>query len=966
MTANLVRLCSHPVWLDLSINGPPMRSSYCQHIIHHILQQATQSRTQREGTIINTPTTWTIFVDTQDAERQVGYGGLSPVYERRLHLRKSKREDVTSIPTETLSLRSLPAIRTNSLKEHIVCGLCPRAPTTAACSKCSTRVCQRCIVARTMLCRVCWEYEEIHSTEVGSSSNSVRPYKRRPLCGYPHQYGDHPIPLQQPLGLSKCDAEAFLRQVLSDDLMKEVCLHSDDSWPSATVGPSGIVSGTLEAQCLPDSIEGTASSDAVSSPSKQRTIHLSYNTVITKTGNTTHFCMNVPLADQGTEERATAKAELSSKIIILTKEHIVCGMQDCYRSPTVIQCKRCMIRVCSECVSDYNPHYCWPCEFELNMQPADMLLAGVLAPTCSMNSRDQFSQFVLCARPTTIENTKQEFLRTILAGHHNMRMKAIYDRLCRQLLSTSSILSVTIRGADILFRAHRKLAMRTIRARCKLCTRRVPLSLLTKCDVCVRYTCVNRCLRRGRNGRGACHECADLAQAICLVTDEVAGLKREVKRIQKEINDYCTRLRTKITRTQTTTVRPGDEPTRAEAIPCAPDTPLPTCNGCRWRRPSDHWQHSRIIGQCKFPDHSPTTFGSDSHNYRPLRCPKGSTGMPSLGEHGEAGLQPSSQQTTREPAEPNNIEAESPSAVVTQRSYGKDTIMFDNDPPRGDPGEATPSDVETPGFSSEQEYYPAIPTTFADAETWGAAPLWSDTPIDSFLQRDNTDGWGPFLGDMDEADKTRPYHAEASPRYGYGLMIDTGSVGNLSSQAFAVNVGAEAMQNGRSPRYTSRERPIAVSGIGYSSEFATRDSDIPVCMRSTTGEYFSATVTLPSIPDSHMPGLLGLRAMTGGRCLLDCVRKQLFFLGPGHYDLTRGVPAGTKVFDLETSPSGHLSLPITHYRGFDQQTYRRFQQEHYPLSTSSGYTGLPAMTESSDSQGGQPPLSSESEDHYGA
>ncbi len=155
MTANLVRLCSHPVWLDLSINGPPMRSSYCQHIIRHILQQATQSRTQREGTIINTPTTWTIFVDTQDAERQVGYGGLSPVYERRLHLRKPKREDVTSMPTETLSLRSLPAIRTNSLKEHIVCGLCPRAPTTDACSKCSTRVCQRCIVARTMLCRVC-------------------------------------------------------------------------------------------------------------------------------------------------------------------------------------------------------------------------------------------------------------------------------------------------------------------------------------------------------------------------------------------------------------------------------------------------------------------------------------------------------------------------------------------------------------------------------------------------------------------------------------------------------------------------------------------------------------------------------------------------------------------------------------------------------------------------------------------
>ncbi len=76
---------------------------------------------------------------------------------------------------------------------------------------------------------------------------------------------------------------------------------------------------------------------------------------------------------------------------------------------------------------------------------------------------------------------------------------------------------------------------------------------------------------------------------------------------------------------------------------------------------------------------------------------------------------------------------------------------------------------------------------------------------------------------------------------------------------------------------------------------------------------------MPWIRQSKLPGVLGLKALTNSRTILDCVARKLYFLGPGDYDLMSVMPAGTRAFDLERAPSGHLLLPITHYEGFDQQ-----------------------------------------------
>ena len=42
---------------------------------------------------------------------------------------------------------------------------------------------------------------------------------------------------------------------------------------------------------------------------------------------------------------------------------------------------------------------------------------------------------------------------------------------------------------------------------------------------------------------------------------------------------------------------------------------------------------------------------------------------------------------------------------------------------------------------------------------------------------------------------------------------------------------------------------------------------------------------------------------------------ELYFGGPGNYDLNTGLPPGTDGFQLEVAPSGHLVLPCCQYEG---------------------------------------------------
>ena len=71
------------------------------------------------------------------------------------------------------------------------------------------------------------------------------------------------------------------------------------------------------------------------------------------------------------------------------------------------------------------------------------------------------------------------------------------------------------------------------------------------------------------------------------------------------------------------------------------------------------------------------------------------------------------------------------------------------------------------------------------------------------------------------------------------------------------------------------------------------------------------TFEAPVVPDSDIPGLLGLADLKARNCLLDCIQGVLYEVN-GQYSLTCG--KGSVKHQLEPAMSGHWMLPITEYQ----------------------------------------------------
>ena len=107
---------------------------------------------------------------------------------------------------------------------------------------------------------------------------------------------------------------------------------------------------------------------------------------------------------------------------------------------------------------------------------------------------------------------------------------------------------------------------------------------------------------------------------------------------------------------------------------------------------------------------------------------------------------------------------------------------------------------------------------------------------------------------------------------------------------------------------------------------------------------------MPIVPDSQLPGLLGLNSMQERRSILDTITKRLYFLGPGDYNLEEMLPTGTECYQLTTAPSGHLILPLNRYAEFDKrQTKGSLQLDQttvaLPVTAASTSEPLPATAE---------------------
>ena len=145
------------------------------------------------------------------------------------------------------------------------------------------------------------------------------------------------------------------------------------------------------------------------------------------------------------------------------------------------------------------------------------------------------------------------------------------------------------------------------------------------------------------------------------------------------------------------------------------------------------------------------------------------------------------------------------------------------------------------------------------------------------------------------------------------LLVDPGSVGNLGGDAWVRCLASEGKKHGHMPKQTKRDRPLRVAGVGHGSQSAEYDCELPICLQQTTGIITSGTFTAPTIPNSDLPGLLGLDSLESLKCIIDFGTRKLYIPGPGDVSLGQAMSPGTDVSQLLKASSGHLLLPCSHF-----------------------------------------------------
>ena len=98
--------------------------------------------------------------------------------------------------------------------------------------------------------------------------------------------------------------------------------------------------------------------------------------------------------------------------------------------------------------------------------------------------------------------------------------------------------------------------------------------------------------------------------------------------------------------------------------------------------------------------------------------------------------------------------------------------------------------------------------------------------------------------------------------------------------------------------------------MGKGAQQASFNAHLPIAIKQadddetiTTGQFET-----PVIPESDVPGLLGITSLIANRAVLDFTTLKVHFLGPGEANLE--VSPGTQTFQCVFSPSGHMMLPI--------------------------------------------------------
>ena len=151
------------------------------------------------------------------------------------------------------------------------------------------------------------------------------------------------------------------------------------------------------------------------------------------------------------------------------------------------------------------------------------------------------------------------------------------------------------------------------------------------------------------------------------------------------------------------------------------------------------------------------------------------------------------------------------------------------------------------------------------------------------------------------------YHNRVKLDHGESLLVDTGCIDALAGSDFIARVTECARKAGHGTEFRQLKRTLTVEGVGQGSNSCTREAILPISME----DGLTSMHTTSEVPNSTLPGLLGLNVMERRHVVLDLVHKKYIEVGPGGFKLT--LPPGSRVLDMHTAPTGHLMLPITEW-----------------------------------------------------
>ena len=108
---------------------------------------------------------------------------------------------------------------------------------------------------------------------------------------------------------------------------------------------------------------------------------------------------------------------------------------------------------------------------------------------------------------------------------------------------------------------------------------------------------------------------------------------------------------------------------------------------------------------------------------------------------------------------------------------------------------------------------------------------------------------------------------------------------------------------------------MKVVGVGHGVQECTHEVHLPAATTDHMNvghlDHFNAPV-LNDTDASDMPAILGLTTLEKLGAIIDCGNKNIYFPGPA--GCTVQMCPGTRMHHMEKAVSGHLMLPINHFK----------------------------------------------------